>query len=68
LVHELSAVRAAKFATVLYAADYMVRKMDVKSDSFAVIHGHRDRHHPVCWPNPTWGFHGDLRDRHGYSV
>jgi hypothetical protein len=28
-------------------------KMDVKSDSFAVIYGHRDQHHPVCWPNPT---------------
>jgi cell division protein FtsW len=36
----------AKFATVLYAADYMVRKMDERAIlSRRDPHGHRDRHH-----------------------
>jgi cell division protein FtsW len=47
----------AKLAVLLYAADYMVRKMDVKERFFRAVL-------PMavawrwsaccCWPSPTW--------------
>ncbi len=59
----------AKLAVLLYAANYMVRKMEVKERFFravlpmaAAVAGWAR----CCWPNPTWAPPGDRRDRHGH--
>jgi cell division protein FtsW len=69
--HELPASELAKFAVLIYAADYMVRKMEVKERFFRAVL-------PMAWPwrggraaagRARHGrLHGDRRDRHGHSV
>jgi cell division protein FtsW (lipid II flippase) len=47
----------AKFAVLLYAADYMVRKMDVKERFFrAVLPMAAPSRSSACccWPSRTW--------------
>jgi cell division protein FtsW len=47
----------AKFAVLLYAADYMVRKMDVKERFFRAVLPMGVAVAVVgccCWPSPTW--------------
>jgi cell division protein FtsW len=47
----------AKFAVVLYAADYMVRKMEVKERFFRAVLPWAPRwlwSACCCWPSPTW--------------
>jgi cell division protein FtsW len=47
----------AKLAMLLYAADYMVRKMELKENFFRAVlpMGWRWRSSACCcWPSPTW--------------
>jgi cell division protein FtsW (lipid II flippase) len=47
----------AKLAIALYAANYMVRKMEVKENFFRAVTRWRSRwpwSACCCWPNPTW--------------
>ena len=52
----------------MYAAGYMVRKMDVKEKFSPPCCRWRCRSASsacCCWPSPTWGLHGHRRDRDG---
>ena len=47
----------AKLAIAMYAAGYMVRKMDVKEDFLRAVCRWRWRWRSsacCCWPSPTW--------------
>ena len=62
----------AKFAVLLYAADYMVRKMDVKERFFRAVlpmaRGRGDRRPAAAGRARHGRLHGDRRDRHGHPV
>ena len=62
----------AKFAIVLYAASYMVRKMEIKESFFRAVAADGDRggrgRHAADGRARHGRVHGDRRDRDGHPV